>query len=263
MINSRIYYINSLRALTGTSSHFTYQITLPQDSKFDRVALMQANIPVSYYVVQAGYNRLTFNENGDMASITIPPGNYNALTFASVVAALMNASTPNGNSYTITFPNSYVQANTGKFTITTSSANPTSLIFDFYSVYEQMGFTQGTFAFTAKTLVSPNVICMVPETNILIHSDIVDNGGDDLLETVYYNNSQPLSNATFQCTDIIAWSKTLRTNQSNTYTFSITDEHNNELNLNGRNVLFSIILFRKDNWTDVVKNGIKYLLQGN
>ncbi|RZI45299.1 hypothetical protein [Candidatus Finniella inopinata] len=188
----------------------------------------------------------------DIISVSIPPGNYNALTFATVLSRAMTTASLHSWVYQISFPNGYVQANTGKFTITVTgngnlppgNANQPSLIFDTNSVYEQMGFTQGTFAFTSNSLESPNVICMVPETNILIHSDICDNGSDDVLETVYYNNNQPLSNATFQCNDVLNWSKKLRTNQSNTYTFSITDEHNFELNLNGRNVLFSIILFR-------------------
>src|SRR5690349_17771148 len=107
MQSSRIYYVNSLSRLSGTGSHFTYLIQIAKETGFDRVCLLQANIPISYYVVQAGYNTMTLVELGVNITITVPVGNYSATSFAATFSSLLNAASTHGWAYAVSFPNSF------------------------------------------------------------------------------------------------------------------------------------------------------------
>ena len=86
------------------------------------------------------------------------------------------------------------------------------------------------------------------ENTIFIHSNICSNGnGDDILQEIYMNNSvsAPFSSLTWMNTDPITYGKRLNTNKSNTFSFTITDENNNEINFNGRNILFTLLLYEE------------------
>ena len=52
MLASKIFYVNSELRSTGTSDNFSFAINLPQQ-KFDRVCVLQASIPQSYYIIES------------------------------------------------------------------------------------------------------------------------------------------------------------------------------------------------------------------
>ena len=256
--SQQIFYINSSQRTAGTNGNFSFQMQLPPNSNFDRVCVLQANIPISFYIVPAGYNTMTLVENGTNVTITVPVGNYTALTFATTISSLLSSSSVNGWVYTVT-----LQTLTGKFTY--SVANNTSQPrFVFTSnLFEQFGFNaNSTNVFTGNTLTSANVVKFIPEDSLYIHSDIVNDGNDNILQEIYYNNGQTFANATYQCYDVECNSRALRTNQSNLYWFSITDENGRDIFLNGLTCAFSILLYKRDNFTDVARNYIKMLLSG-
>ena len=59
---SKIYYINSQFRLSGTNGSFSYKISIPSGANFDRVCVLEANIPISYYMVPEGYNKFFLRE---------------------------------------------------------------------------------------------------------------------------------------------------------------------------------------------------------
>ena len=246
MLSSRIYYVNSANRLSGTNAHFSYPLNIPQDGGFDHVVLLQANIPISYYVVQAGYNTFTLQEDDATITITMVPGNYNASSFASILTTKLNNASVKHWTYTVSFPNVFTEANTGKFTFTVSGNSVPPVFVFTNSLWEQMGFNKNTsYTWDAHSITSPNVINFMPESHIIIHSDIVGNQDNDILQEIFNNNAQPLSNAVYQCYDTLGYSKRLSTNQSNVYWFSITDEDNVELFLNGVHCIFTLLLYKK------------------
>ena len=91
MESGRLYYITSAQA--PNKSNFQYTMTL--DNDFDSVVVLQASIPISYYMVQDGYDSFILRENGVNTTITINEGNYNANTFLTTIINLLNASSPN------------------------------------------------------------------------------------------------------------------------------------------------------------------------
>ena len=58
MYQERIYYINSRNRISGTNSNFTYKIDI-NNIEPDRIAVLQANIPKSYYLIQDNANSFT------------------------------------------------------------------------------------------------------------------------------------------------------------------------------------------------------------
>ena len=175
MSNSRIYYVNSINRISGTCGDFSYQIGLPSGSAFDRVCVLQADIPISYYLVPPNYNTFVLSENGVSVTVTVPVGNYNANSFATVLTDLLNASSPNGWVYTVTFPSGFNTVSTAKYTFSVNSGQTASFTFT-NALYEQFGFnTNSTISFTSS-VVSANVVSFVPETSLIIHSDIVNDG---------------------------------------------------------------------------------------
>ena len=80
--NSRLFYINSRDRASGTDSDFTYHFEVPPDSKFDKVCVLQACIPKSYYLIKAN-ETFTLTENLASVNISLPVGNYTRKSFAS------------------------------------------------------------------------------------------------------------------------------------------------------------------------------------
>ena len=64
----------------------------------------------------------------------------------------------------------------------------------------------------------------------------------------------------FQCNYIMGFSKKLRTNQSNVYWFSLVDQHGVQLDLNGLNMVFTLLLFKKDDTADMIRGFLKLSL---
>jgi hypothetical protein len=260
-LSSRIYYVNSINRLSGDCGNFSYKLSIPAGSTFDSVCVLQADIPISYYLVPPLYNRFFLTETGFPATmVTVPVGNYNALSFATVVKNCLNQASPNRWIYNIQFPQSYTSVSTAKYTFSVVGTGSVSFTFS-DALFEQFGFDANSTVTFNTTIVSKNVVLFVPETSLIIHSDIVNDGDTDVLQVIFNNNSLPFSTAVYQCPDPNQYSKPLRTNQSNVYQFSITDEHGRTVDLNGVNCVFSLLIFKRDNLTQLVKSYMRNMLR--
>ena len=243
--DGRFLYITSGDQLHENVNTFTFPIQLDTTKEYDRVTLMQANIPISYYVIQAGFNTFNLIENGTVVTITIPQGNYNANSFASIIGGLMTASSPNSHVYTITYPNSFTSTQTGKFTYSVNTITGViQLQFPLNSpINVQFGFDMGmTYTFTpgisTSTLVSTDVINFIPENTVFIHSNLVqDENGSDILQEIFSSNSSPFQNLVFLNPMPQEFSKKLSSNTIQLATLSITDEYGIPIYLNGLDVL--------------------------
>lgn len=264
IMNPRLFYINSRTRLQGTDSDFTYQIDLPQSNDYDSVCMLQCMIPKSFYLIQSGYNTFTLVEGASSATITIPAGNYSNTSFQTVVKALLNAGSPHTYVYNITFPSSAIEAQTGKFTytVTGNSGSQPSFVFT-TGVYEQMGFSlNSTNTFVSNSMVSTNVLKFQVEDSLFIHSDIVGNEKDDVLQEVYLDTPD-FANITFSCPDVQAYSKRLSSKDSNSFYFRLTDENKIPIGLNGINMVFTLLVYKKDPIFKIIKKaaGINILSQ--
>jgi len=139
-LSHRVYCINTINRLSGTSENFTYQLQIPASSDYNRVVVLNMSIPTSFYLIQDGINTFNMREDGIDRLITIPPGNYSADVFASTLIELFNTGAPAGWTYNIALPNSFTSPDTAKFTytVTGNATQPSIVCTD--QVNEQLGF---------------------------------------------------------------------------------------------------------------------------
>lgn len=264
---SRIYYINTGNSLIGTNNTYSQQIQIDETIKYDRVVLLQAEIPISYYIINEGQNEFVLNELGVETTIQIPKGNYNAESFSIALKALLDTNSPNGYVYSITYPNNYTENNTGLFTYTVNTnSSPISLEFGDTPLVEQFGFQRSsTNVFTAglstSTLVSDVVLKFIPEDTIFVHSSLVNNGDNDILQPLFFGNSSVLGNLSYLCPDPLAYSKELVSTGDKAPIFTFTDESNNPVYFNGQNVVLTIMLFKINTVYDEVKSYLRKHVQ--
>lgn len=254
ILENRIYYVNSENRVAGTPSNFTYHIDIPDGSRYDSACILSMTIPRSYYLVRDGQNQVTLTLDGVANLITVPAGNYNALNFATAFIALLNA--VSSNVFTMTF-----SSTTGKYTYGyTGSAVVVS--FDLVSpsrLGHQLGFDEvSTNTFVGNSLVSQNVVDFISTSTLFLHSDLVQDQ-TTILQEIYSDNSLPFSNLVYNCRDPTMYSKDLSTNTSSTFYFSLTDEHNLEVDLNGHDILFTLLLYRKENLTELIKKALSII----
>lgn len=270
----RFFYINSGNLLSSSSSSFSVAIQLPDYENYDRVVLMAADVPISYYLIQHGFNTFTLREpNFPDVIITITPGNYNVESFPNALSTLLTANSPNGYQYSISYPNFRTTVDTGHFTYTILNASSAvSFIFDINNfLTEQFGFNNGSIAtFTplqngTSTLESTNAVKFIPEDAVFIHSNIVDSAGSgsfsDVLQALYFSNNVAMGIQSYLCPDPIAFSKKLNGGKPQNITFSFTSEQGNPLFFNGINVVLTIMIFKESDIFEKASRFMKYLMQ--
>jgi len=145
MLNKNFVYVNSNNRSSSSKSHsdFYYQIDCNLFGDVDRVALIQADIPKSYYLISDTNNTFQLYENGTTTNVVLTNGCYNVTQISTEVTRALNAATTLSatSTYSITFPSS-ANPQTGKFTfLLTSTVNTHTIRFIFDdTVYEQLGF---------------------------------------------------------------------------------------------------------------------------
>jgi hypothetical protein len=234
ILENKIYYINSDNRLSGTASDFIYEIQIPDGIHYDHACVLSMSIPRSFYLVRRDLNQFEVVINGVTYSAEVPIGNYNVLNFRGVIENILNQL----SSYVWT-----VTYNSIKATYTYTCTGAASFIFSSKSyVAEQMGYAVGS---TGEIGEAPNVACFVSSTTLFLHSDMV-NDDTHILQELMCENTPPLSHMSYQCRDALMYSKKLKINSNTSaVSFTLTDERNHVINLNGRDLLVTLLLYRK------------------
>jgi len=87
------------------------------------------------------------------------------------------------------------------------------------------------------------------------------NDGTDILQEVYAENSIPFSNLVYNCKVPGLYAKKLRNNTSSLFNFSLCDEHDKEVDLNGHEICVTLILYRREDLTKTFQKGFEALLR--
>jgi hypothetical protein len=250
----KVIYIDSGTQLTSSKNVWNNQIDINIEGEYNRITVLQSQIPVSYYVIGSGANTFTLTEGSSSVTITISPANYNVFSFSTTVGALLTANSPNGYTYTITYPNAYTTPDTGLFTYTVNSiARTVSLTFPAKSpLPEQFGFITGSTNYFSvnglvQTLNSTNVVNFTPENSLYIRCNFCDGEStseqSDVLLAVYGSNVQPYSTITFTNPCPLETSKRL-TSRDRNLSFSICDENGQSIYMNGGNIQMTLMFYK-------------------
>jgi hypothetical protein len=239
-------------------------IDIPDGSKFDTCCVLSVTIPRSYYLVRAGFNRAKVVLNGIEHPFEVPPGNYNANNFVThLLPILATATGMPVATFTMTF-----STITGKYTYGYTGAGTAAFVFEDPSrLGHQMGFDEVSVNHFVNqqnagilSLQSKNVVNFVSTSTLFIHSDMVDDA-TDILQDVYADNSIPLSNLVYNCKVPGMYAKRLRNSTSSLFNFSLCDEHDKEVDLNGHELNLTLILYRREDLTKTFQKGFEALLR--
>ena len=267
-----IFYIDSQNAIsnkntTTSATHFTVPVDMPPNNNYDRIVVLQACIPKSYYLIQEGYNSFVLGEQdltmiNTASTITIPPGNYSKNGFIIALTSALNTASRHHYIYSISYPASS-ETNTGKFTFKVSLNNlpldvskMPSFVFGVNSnITLQMGFSKGkTYNFSGSSLTSQNVIKLQSKDTIFLKSSSVSSSTGAVLQEIY-SSVPDFSDIIFNQNCLELNSKEL-TSKSNNFTFTLTDEDDTPLDLNGQNCVFSICCYEANNSLELMKADI-------
>ena len=128
-------------------------------------------------------NIFQLQENATVVTVTVPIGSYLLTSFKTMIGTLLTNASPNHLTYTLTYPASS-GADTGKWTFTqTNGAIISSIIVN--HIFLTIGlFSNSTNQSNGTTLISTCVIKLQSEDRLLLHSNIVNNGKDDVLISI-------------------------------------------------------------------------------
>jgi hypothetical protein len=257
-------YIDSSERVSGTDTAFiSAPILLSASNSYNSVVVSQVSIPKSWYNVPGAFNYFTLVENGTEITITIPAGNYNRNSLVAVLPALMTAASTLGKSYTMSYPNVTASADTGKYTFSYTPFNiggqTISIKVNGVSMFQQLGFDRfstNTFNNSTGKLVSANVINFQLINSIYITSDMcVEEGVLQELHNVGVSQSNAF--IFFQQYDLDLNSKQLLTHTNNSWHFSLTDQFERDIDLNGVPWSMSLIVYKRDDLHQVQKENLK------
>jgi hypothetical protein len=240
--------INSANREEGSYSSTDFFITLqiPPDRKFTKVVLDNCIIPKTWYNIQEGFNSFYIIENSIQRKITIIASDYAPNTLSNELINELNTGQPIGWLYTVTFPSGRTSGINAKFTfsVTGNSSQPSLYFPNTLTPYEQLGFDAGsTTQFSANSLTSPNVVFLQSERAIFLHSDIVNNPYSNILQTMFTSANITFSSIYFTQYNHIFNSRKYNGNNKNRFRFTLSDQDDNLISLNGNNWEFTIILW--------------------
>lgn len=253
LLPPKIIDISSLSKISGTSSNFTVSIP-PIDAGYNRVSVVSASIPKTFYNVDAPYNTFVMTESKTSATITVPLANYSFSSFAAQIATLLNANTTHGIVYTVT-PNT----STGHLTITSNTdATYTTLTMpESSNLYRQFGADYAS-SFTlhqSAAWTSPNV-CLYSINVVVINSSLVKSSGasftsGNILQVININNIPAFGAISYENYSPLSNSRDANVSQS--AIFTITDGDGTILNFNGIPCNFSLMFSRFDDTNTLIR----------
>lgn len=255
-------YIDSSERVSGSNESFlSAPIIISATNSYDSVVVSQVSIPKSWYNVPSLFNYIDLVENGNTTRISIPPGNYNRNNMALVLSSLMTSGSLLGKTYNMTYSNIAVQADTGKYTFSYTPVLITDVIsiqIDGVSLFQQLGFERNSLNTYngSGVLVSTNIMNFQIVSSIFITSDMcVEEGTLQELHNVGITQSNAY--IYFQQIEFDLTSKQLLTKSNNSWNFSISDEFERPIDLNGVPYELSLILYNRSDLHQLQKDQLK------
>jgi hypothetical protein len=269
-------------------SNFDILIDFPNNTikEYDSVCLIDVTIPKSYYAIQEGLNSFILKEeisrDGSFppnityidTSVRIEPGNYSATSFATILETRLNEEKINPKNYTNYLFSVSFDVRVGKFSISLNFAEPLQsyvwgLSFSNY-MFNRLGFdpnrdylyNTGIYLTKPYTLISPNVIDMSPETDILIKSTLISgaiDGNDNILYDVSTAGVPPFGITNISNINITDHTRELNTT-TNIFNFQLVDEFNNPINMNKVDWSCTLFFYKKSTIPELIKNFISYIV---
>lgn len=268
MIDNLITYnITSKNRISGTTDNFNININIPSDiiNKINYVSITNISIPKSFYQIENGYNNFNLYENDVLINIILPPGNYSKPQLLSYLSSQMTLQSLNNVVYEIV--DEQTLYDTGKIKINCNQPLVIKkLLFSQNDIYQFLGFNYDKLYIFSNSIISENIINLNSEDVLLLHSNICSSNnndqlvGSDVLCSIYTSGQKNYSYI-IKSYDMIFNMKPFIKN--NGFSFYLTNEYNQNINLNGIDFNFVLNIFTytpNNNFYKKVNDIINYSL---
>jgi hypothetical protein len=243
-VRARIDSAKRLDPGTETSTNFNYAFN-ETTKRITDIIISSVNIPFSFYEVNTTNNVVTFNSGA--TSITLPVGHYTASTIVSNLKTLIDVAfgdattlvTYSSSTYRITINRGTsfivdgvddVPASIGAYVLGFQVSSPNSTTVTGDSVINISGPTHVNIesAYLTKNLSNKYRFIDISYSRILLSIPILSLPSNDITLV----NNMPVS---------IKLGNKLDINNTDIIDIKITDNNNNPLDLNGRNITMDLI----------------------
>ena len=256
-----IINIKSSERITGNISNFKSKPISLYNNDFDTVCLLTASIPRTFYNIPSNsYFELHQNdgETEYIKNINIPEGSYSITNLKTKLQEQLNLAS-SINTFEV-FYKEPSEVQDFKFEFIKTSGVSTSIKFKFNtSLYSVLGFNKNsTNSFIDDSLKSANCVNLSRINTAYIKTDMVKNTSV-LSEILDYGAYQMMSLAFHQTQNIEMNSREFikQPNGESSYNFSLVDSNDEEIDLNGIDYNFSIILYNRNRQHELHSREIK------
>jgi len=240
-----VIVVNSANRTAGTPGNFTIDLSdqIPLPNNFNRIVLINAAIPKSYYTITRFNDFLDLKENGTTTRVNIPIGNYSQDTLATQLNQSLTSASTIGATYVTTFTIS-----TGKYTFTTTSVLPTSFEFSGCPLSYNIGFSEQSYSFSGGSLTAPQIVNLQFTSTLLLFCSIIQSKTNLLTQIIPNQANYGVIN--YQETAPSHVSKPILESSSTSMTFYLQDEYYNEVDMNGVDMQFTIVLYKVNEYAN-------------
>jgi hypothetical protein len=253
------FYINSNDRIQGTSSSFICKPLDFKGNKYTHCCVKQVSVPKVFPNIPTSYNTFTLKEGVQSVQIVLAVGYYTKSIMQSVLPTLLNASSPNGWIYSISYKTS-TEVQDFKFTFSVSgNASQPSFVFTDNDIWLQLGFDVGTYAFVGNTLKSQNIINFNPTSKLYIKSDLSASSNESILQEVLGVDLVQFGGSVYfeQNGNYDLDSKVLVGNQKNSFSIQLVNENNQLVDLQGQDWSLSIVFYVRNDTSDLIREDLK------
>lgn len=273
--NAPSFLVDSKTRIGGDINNFSHILHMPNNNTFNMVAVTYVRIPRTYYLIDSrrGDNYFLLDEDGSLVTVTVADGNYTREAFMLKIVAALNTASPNGYTYAIAYPNSATDTQTLKFTFTVTGNGLIQPIFNFSNTYSEciakvMGFTVNiayiSYSFSGSSLTSEKPIRLVHTDFVTIKSSLsvnegnLNEGSSTIVKIPVYSDTTDIEYTMINLEDS---ARRLVNSQTNVHQFSLYDDDDMLLDLNGNDWHCQVMAFEYNNVSELIINDLrlKYL----
>ena len=243
----RVINFDSKRRISGSNSNFTSSPIELGFHEYDSVCLLQASIPKSFLNVSTLYNTFTLIEIGVPVSIVIPPNSYDVYNLIPFLITALNAASPNGWIYNVTYPAfGTPQDFRYTFTVTGNGINQPSFQFT-NSMFRQIGFSSNsTVTFVGNTIRSATAINLAFSSRVYIKSNMVlDSNFGIIAEVLNYGNFCSGGFCHFETAEADSYSRGLDATLRNSWQFTLVNAFDEIVDLQDVSWTFSLVFYKR------------------
>lgn len=278
---SEVIIINSANRLNGNGSNFNIDINYEEDEGYDRCSLIRIAIPKSYYLIDADLleNTFTLQINAWTTTITLANGVISRNDFRLILEEYLNDALDVAGCPVTDVNALWRVTNAGAYDLTTTSYTTELLLLDehfddglyLYSLHATdvgltVSFILGSTEFPAKIMgVLPSTTISFTEATtggthhyygksslpvnfekydvMYLRSNIIGEKYNLNLIEIFTSGSDYFGSIIFENTGIRANSRKFNNHIKNA-SFSLVDKNENNIDLNGSDIVFSVLLYR-------------------